>query len=75
MTDPQGRTDPPGVLRAPAEHTYAGELARLAEMATRNARDLVGTLGFFDPRISVRREQLPGARPVIVAVVLSLLQR
>lgn len=45
------------------------ELARLAEMATRNARDLVGTLGFFDPRISVRREQLPGARPVIVLEV------
>lgn len=45
------------------------ELARLADMTARNARDLVGTLGFFDPRISVRREQGPGAKPVIVVEV------
>jgi translocation and assembly module TamA len=46
------------------------ELARLTAQAERNVRELVGTQGYFDPRISIRRE--PGAanaRPVIVIEV------
>ncbi len=45
------------------------ELARLIEMAERNVRELVGTLGYFNPRISVRREAAAGQRPVIVVEV------
>jgi translocation and assembly module TamA len=45
------------------------ELARLIEMAERNVRELLGTLGYFNPRISVRREQGAGAKPVIVVEV------
>ena len=45
------------------------ELARLIEMAQANVRELVGTLGYFDPRISIRREAGPGERPVIVVEV------
>ena len=33
------------------------ELARLIVLAERNVRELVGTLGYFDPRIAIRREQ------------------
>jgi translocation and assembly module TamA len=45
------------------------ELARLVVLAERNVRELVGTLGFFDPRISIRREQGAERRPVIVVEV------
>ena len=46
------------------------ELARLTAQAERNVRELVGTQGYFDPRISIRREQgAPNARPVIVIEV------
>lgn len=45
------------------------ELARLVTAAERNARELVATQGYFDPRIAVRREQAPGGRPVIVVEV------
>ena len=36
------------------------ELARLIVMAERDVRELVGTLGFFNPRISIRRETARG---------------
>jgi translocation and assembly module TamA len=45
------------------------ELARLIVLAERNVGELVGTLGFFNPRISIRREQGGGSRPVIVIEV------
>ena len=46
------------------------ELARLIQQAERNVRELVGTQGYFDPRISIRREQAAGStRPVIVVEV------
>jgi translocation and assembly module TamA len=45
------------------------ELARLIVMAERNARELVGTLGFFDPKISIRREPGGNGKPVIVVEV------
>ncbi|HWI79917.1 MAG TPA: BamA/TamA family outer membrane protein [Ramlibacter sp.] len=46
------------------------ELARLVAQAERNVRELVGTQGYFDPRISIRREQASAnARPVIVVEV------
>jgi translocation and assembly module TamA len=46
------------------------ELARLIAQAERNVRELVGTQGYFDPRISIRREQAaPNARPVIIVEV------
>jgi translocation and assembly module TamA len=46
------------------------ELARLITQAEQNVRELVGTQGYFNPRISIRREQAAaGARPVIVVEV------
>ena len=45
------------------------ELARLITSAERNVRELVATQGYFDPRISVRREQGAGGKPVIVVEV------
>ena len=45
------------------------ELARLIVMAERDVRELVGTLGFFNPRISIRRETGEATRPVIVVEV------
>ena len=45
------------------------EIARLIVLAERNVRELVGTLGFFDPRIAIRREQGTGGKPVIVVEV------
>ncbi|HUR87734.1 MAG TPA: BamA/TamA family outer membrane protein [Ramlibacter sp.] len=44
------------------------ELARLITSAERNVRELVATQGYFDPKISVRREGAAG-RPVIVVEV------
>src|SRR5512133_2806544 len=44
------------------------ELARLTVLAERDVRELVGTLGFFDPKISVRRETVAD-KPLIVVEV------
>lgn len=44
------------------------ELARLVASAERNVRELVATQGYFDPQISVRREN-SGGHPVIVIEV------
>jgi translocation and assembly module TamA len=45
------------------------ELARLVTAAERNVRELVATQGYFDPKISVRREQALQGKPVIVIEV------
>jgi translocation and assembly module TamA len=45
------------------------ELARLITAAERNVRELVATQGFFDPKISIHREQDAGGKPVIVVDV------
>ncbi len=45
------------------------ELARLIVLAERNVRELVATLGFYNPRIAIRPEQGAGPRPVIVVEV------
>src|SRR5438045_7074219 len=42
------------------------ELARLISSAERNARELVATQGYFDPKIVVRREEAAGGKRVIV---------
>ena len=44
------------------------ELARLIALAERDVRELVATLGFFNPRISITREGGP-QRPLIVVAV------
>lgn len=45
------------------------ELARLMVLAERDVRELVATLGFFDPRIEIRREPGERPRPLIVVEV------
>ena len=45
------------------------ELARLLRLADRDARELLGTLGFFSPRIELRRETPAGGPPVVVVDV------
>lgn len=45
------------------------ELARLIVLAERDVRELVATLGYFDPKISIRREERPGLRPLVVVDV------
>jgi translocation and assembly module TamA len=45
------------------------ELARLVVLAERNVRNLVGTLGYFNPRISIAREGAASQRPNIVVAV------
>src|SRR6476660_8009199 len=45
------------------------ELARLMVLAERDARELVGTLGFFNPRIAIRRERGGDGKPLIVIEV------
>ncbi|WP_053076733.1 autotransporter assembly complex family protein [Caenimonas sp. SL110] len=45
------------------------ELARLIVMAERDVRELVGTLGYFDPKIVVRRDEATRASPLIVIEV------
>lgn len=45
------------------------ELARLIELAERNARNLVGTLGYFSPRIDITRENATGQRLSIVVAI------
>jgi translocation and assembly module TamA len=44
------------------------ELARLIVLAERDVRELVGTLGYFEPKIAIRRET-GGGRPLIVVEV------
>jgi translocation and assembly module TamA len=43
------------------------EIARLIVLAERQARELLGTLGYFSPDVRITRE--PGARPRLVAAV------
>ncbi|TFZ00219.1 autotransporter assembly complex protein TamA [Ramlibacter humi] len=43
------------------------ELARLLTLAERDTRELLGTLGYFAPRLSIRRE--PGTPPAVVVEV------
>ncbi|HXE49148.1 MAG TPA: BamA/TamA family outer membrane protein [Ramlibacter sp.] len=45
------------------------ELARLISLTERDVRELVATLGFFSPDVSISREPGPGARPTIVVAV------
>ncbi|MBP7566486.1 MAG: BamA/TamA family outer membrane protein [Burkholderiaceae bacterium] len=45
------------------------ELARLIELADRDARNLLGTLGYFNPLVDIHREGAVGQRPTIVVVV------
>ena len=45
------------------------ELARLIVLAERNVRNLVGTLGYFSPDISITREGGANQRPTIVVAV------
>ncbi len=45
------------------------ELARLVVLADRNVRNLVGTLGYFNPSVSIAREGADGQRPTIVVAV------
>lgn len=45
------------------------ELARLVVLAERNVRNLVGTLGYFSPTISIIREGSASQRPTIVVAV------
>ncbi|HYF18600.1 MAG TPA: POTRA domain-containing protein, partial [Ramlibacter sp.] len=44
------------------------ELARLLVLAERDARELLGTLGYFSPRLEIRREPGGGAAPMRVVV-------
>ena len=45
------------------------ELARLIVLAERDVRNLVGTLGYFSPDITITQETAPGQRPVVVIAV------
>jgi translocation and assembly module TamA len=45
------------------------ELARLISLADRDVRELVATLGYFSPNISISREPGPGTTPTIVVAV------
>lgn len=45
------------------------ELARLIVLAERNVRNLVGTLGYFSPDITITREGAVNQRPTIVVAV------
>ncbi|HQD47790.1 MAG TPA: autotransporter assembly complex family protein [Ottowia sp.] len=42
------------------------EMARLMALTERDARNLLGTEGYFNPTVRVRREGAPGTRPTIV---------
>ena len=46
------------------------ELARLLRLAERDARELIGTLGYFAPRLDIRRE--PGAAGGVPVVVVEV---
>lgn len=45
------------------------ELARLMVLAERDARELLGTMGYFAPGLEIRREAVAGAPPRIVIAV------
>ena len=46
------------------------ELSRLLRLADQDARELLGTLGYFAPRLEIRREPAPaGAVPLVVVEV------
>ena len=47
----------------------AAELARLLQLADRNVRNLVGTLGFFSPEVDITQVSAASGRPSIVVVV------
>ena len=47
----------------------ANELARLMVLAERDVRNLLGTEGYFDPRVQVRRDGAAGARPTVVIAI------
>jgi translocation and assembly module TamA len=45
------------------------ELARLIEMAERDVRELVATLGYFSPKILITRDPVPGTKSTIIVAV------
>ena len=45
------------------------ELARLVVLADRNVRNLVGTLGYFNPKVGITREAMNSSRATIVVAV------
>ena len=45
------------------------EFARVMAVAESDVRDLLGTEGYFNPRIELRREAQPGTRPVVVIAI------
>ncbi|MET4579369.1 translocation and assembly module TamA [Ottowia thiooxydans] len=45
------------------------ELERLLVLSERNLRELLGTQGYFNPRIQITREEPSGSRPTIVMEV------
>ena len=45
------------------------EFARLMAVAESDVRNLLGTEGYFNPQIKVRREDQPGAKPVVVIAI------
>lgn len=45
------------------------EFARLMAVTESDVRNLLGTEGYFDPQIKVRREDKPGAKPVVVIAI------
>jgi len=45
------------------------ELVRLIALAERDVRELVATLGYFDPKVEIRREAGERSRPLIVVEV------
>ena len=42
------------------------EFARLMALAERDVRNLLGTEGYFTPEVKLRREPVPGGKPVVV---------
>ena len=44
------------------------ELARLLVLADRNVRELLGTLGYFEPDVSITQETTGGRRNMVVAI-------
>ena len=44
------------------------ELARLLVLADRNVRELLGTLGYFEPEVAISQETTAGRRILVVAI-------
>ncbi|MFM9901927.1 MAG: autotransporter assembly complex protein TamA, partial [Polaromonas sp.] len=44
------------------------ELARLLVLADRNVRELLGTLGYFEPQVAITQETTAGRRTLVVAI-------